>query len=203
MTLTKRGKATLLSALAFGTALTIYFLTRSEPVVAPQKVASNDDSAEQGRSLGRQLSGLLKGPKNGEGPAPSGDAPTHRAGRKCDKCTTENCNPGTDDGCDSIEDAADRKACEELYSCFASNNCVVQGDPIPCWCGKNMTTCIGNSTGPTAANGPCVKQVLAAAKTTDSEAIFRELLNAELPLGRAVRLTSCRGNYCSDDCAIR
>ena len=200
MVFSKRGKATLLSALAFGAALMIYFLMRTPPPTESPKLAANGQAVEQGRSLGRQLSGLLKSPK--EQALPDGPAPTHRAGPPCDKCTTDNCAASTDDGCDSIPDAVERKACEELYDCFASNHCVVQGDPIPCWCGKNMTTCVTDSSGPTQANGPCVRQVVAAAKTSDAETIFRELLNPDLPIGRAVRLTSCRGNYCQNDCRI-
>jgi hypothetical protein len=202
MMLSNRGKATFLSAIAFGAALIIYFLMRTPPPAEPAKHPANGEAVEQGRSLGRQLSGLLKSPAQDQS-VPNGTAPTHSAGPPCDKCTTENCMSGTDDGCDSIPDAAERKACEELYDCFASNHCVVQGDPIPCWCGKNMTTCVTDNSGPTRANGPCVKQVFAAAKTTDAETIFRELLNPDLPIGRAVRLTSCRGNYCQNDCRIR
>jgi len=204
MMMTRRSKATLLSALVFGAALVIYFVAkRPEPNVAqaPRPDGNNrTQSVDEGRSLGRKLGGMLKpGPE----PEASPGAPTHRAGPTCEKCTTEYCNPGTDDGCDAIADAADRKACEEAYECFTTNHCAVDGDPIPCWCGKNMATCVTANAGPTQANGPCVKQVFAAAKTTDADTIFRQLLNAELPIGRAARLTLCRAVNCSNDCKIR
>jgi hypothetical protein len=203
MTFTRRGKATLLSALAFGAALAIYAYVSHWP--EPERPATivattgNADSVNQGRSLGRKLADMAHAP--GTAPSPSAP-PTHRAGPTCDKCTTDNCAAGTDDGCDSIADAAERKACEELYACFIGNSCVVQGDPLPCWCGKNMTTCVTDNSGATQANGPCVREIFAAAKSSDADTIFKQFLNAELPMGRAVRLTSCRGNFCADDCKI-
>ena len=203
MALSRRNKATLLGVLAFGAALASYLLLRrSDPEPAGAARPAVDNAAvDQGRSLGRTLSSLLKSPEPRKG-APEVTPPTHSAGATCDKCTNENCTPGTDDGCDAITDANDRKACEELYGCFAANNCVVQGDPIPCWCGTHMTTCVTDSSGPKQANGPCAKQMLAAAKTSDADTIFHQLLNVDLPLGRAVRLTTCRGSFCSTDCKI-
>jgi hypothetical protein len=202
--ITRRGKATLLSVLAFGTALVIYLVaTRpdSKPAQTTQlPETSGAPSADSPRSLGRKLGSLLK---PDPAPQPPGNVPTHSAGPICDKCTTDNCNPGTDDGCDSITDAADRAACEDAYECFTTNHCMVDGDPIPCWCGTNMGTCVTDNAGPTRANGPCVKQVFAAAKTTDADTIFRQLLNADLPIGRAARLTLCRGSHCLNDCKIR
>jgi hypothetical protein len=203
MTFTRRGKATLLSALAFGAAFAIYAYVSRRPEPdrrATVAVASGDsESVNQGRSLGRKLADVARAPGAPPSPSPS---PTHRAGPTCDKCTADNCAAGTDDGCDSITDAAERKACEELYACFASNGCVVQGDPLPCWCGKNMTTCVTDNSGATQANGPCVREIFAAAKSSDADTVFKQFLNTELPIGRAVRLTSCRGNFCANDCKI-
>jgi hypothetical protein len=202
MAVSKRNLATLVGALAFALALLIYFATRpNDP--APPKTAGHDngEAVKQGRSLGQKLAGLLKNPAPPRSPS---EPPSHAAGPACDKCTTDNCAPGTDDGCDSIEDAGDRKLCEELYACIADprNNCAVQGDPIRCWCGTNMLTCVTDNSGPTQANGPCVKQIFAAAKTTEADAIFRQFLNVDLPLGRAARLSVCRGSFCANDCTV-
>ena len=203
MILSKRSKATLFSVLAFATALTVYWLTRSQPPdqATDASATGTNDPAERGRSLGRKLSRLL-----GTAPAPVAPVtpPTHSAGPACDRCTTDNCPVGTDDGCDVISDAGDRKLCEDLYACFSDprNSCVIQGDPVRCWCGTNMTTCVTDNAGPTQANGPCVKQVFAAAKSTDADAIFQRFMNVDFPLGRAVRVTSCRGSFCSGDCRI-
>jgi hypothetical protein len=202
MALSRRGKATLFSVLVFSAALVIYFASRPEARLSVSAPAGVDNAEEisRGRALGRRLAGMLSNP-----PAPSVPSapPTHAQGPVCDKCTTENCVPG-DDGCDSISDANDRRLCEELYACFSDprNNCVIQGDPLRCWCGTNMTTCVTDNSGPTQANGPCVRQVFAAAKTSDADTIFRQFLNADLPLGRAARVTSCRGSFCSSDCKV-
>ncbi len=203
MALSKRSKATLVSALAFATALVIYLAwSRSEPRVSAAQTsnAGNTQAPNQGWLLGRKLAALLSKPAAAEA-AP--EPPTHAAGPACDKCTTENCAQG-DDGCDSIPNAGDRKLCEGLYACFADpkNNCVIQGDPLRCWCGTNMLTCVTENSGPQRANGPCVEQVFAAAKTSDADTIFHQFLNAELPLGRAARVTSCRGSFCSNDCNV-
>jgi hypothetical protein len=203
MAVSKRNLATLVGALAFALALLIYFATRPNDPAPPRTAGhDNSESVNQGRSLGQKLAALLKTPP---APTATSEMPSHAAGPVCDKCTTENCAPGTDDGCDSILDAGDRKLCEELYACFSDprNNCAVKGDPIPCWCGTNMLTCVTDNSGPSQANGPCVKQVFAAAKSNEADTIFRQFLSVDLPLGRAARLSVCRGSFCANDCTVR
>jgi hypothetical protein len=204
MILSKRSKATIFSVLVFGAALIIYFATRPQDA-APEGSpggADNSDAVNRGRALGRTLAGLLGGHR----PDPNSDLPpTHVAGPVCDKCTTDNCPVGDVEGCDVIPDPADRKLCEDLYKCFADtkNSCVIQGDPVRCWCGTHLTTCVTDNAPATMANGPCVKEVFAAAKSNDADTVFQRFMNNEFPIGRAVRITSCRGSYCSDDCKIR
>jgi hypothetical protein len=201
MALSKRNLATLVGVAAFAVALLIYLLTRSGTPASVEKAApDNSESVNQARVFGQKLAAALKNPPPGE---KAGAPPSHEAGPACDKCTTENCEPG-DDGCDAIPSATDRKLCEELYACFADphNNCSIKGDPLRCWCGKNMLTCYSETSGPGAANGPCVKEVVAAAKTNDADTIFHQFLNTELPLGRASRLNLCRAAFCSNDCNV-
>jgi hypothetical protein len=204
MALSKRSKATLFSVVAFGSALTLYLATRSDPPANAGGPAAHIDSdaVNQGRSLGRKLAGLLG---SHGAPTATAEAPTHAAGPTCDKCTVDNCPVGTDDGCDVIADAADRKLCEDLYACFADpkSACVIAGDPVRCWCGTNMTTCMTDNSGPTQANGPCLQQIFAAAKTTDADTVYQRLMDIQFPVGRAVRVSSCRGSFCSNDCKIR
>jgi hypothetical protein len=121
----------------------------------------------------------------------------------CDACTNENCTPATD-GCDRFVDATERKLCLDLYACITdpANHCTDQGDPVKCWCGTNPTTCLGNASGPKAANGPCVQQVLAAGKTTDPGVIRARFVDAIFPIGGAIRLSSCRGSFCSKECGV-
>ena len=206
MILSKRGKATLFSVLAFAAALAIYFATRPQTTTPDRSGVTNDnsDAVSRGRALGRTLAGLL-GSHGAPDPANTGLPPTHAAGPTCDKCTTDNCPVGTDDGCDVIADATERKLCEDQYACFADpqNSCVIQGDPVRCWCGTNLTTCVTDNAPPTQANGPCAKLVFAAAKSADADTVFQRFMSTDFPIGRAVRVTSCRGSYCSNDCKIR
>jgi hypothetical protein len=132
--------------------------------------------------------------------------PTHCVGGAiCDACTGDNCVPSTD-GCDQIGDPNDRQLCETLYACFTNpaNNCVIQGDPSACWCGSNLDTCFVDNLPPTKANGPCQDAVFRASKLAvyDAASIKQLLVDPDLPLGRAVNLTSCRGAFCSMECSV-
>lgn len=121
----------------------------------------------------------------------------------CDQCTTENCIPSTD-GCGRIDDPADRKLCEELYACITdpANHCTNQGDPVRCWCGTHPTTCLGHASGPLAGDGPCAEKFLTAGKSTTPEDIRKRFVDAVFPLGRAVKLSHCRGSFCSAVCGV-
>jgi len=122
----------------------------------------------------------------------------------CQTCTQDNCSAETD-GCDGISDPADKALCEAAYACFVtpSYDCVYQGDPLKCWCGTNPTTCVSSNAGATQANGPCLQQVFAAAKTNDAPTIKARFVDPAYPLGRAVNLLSCRGNFCNDECSVK
>jgi hypothetical protein len=121
----------------------------------------------------------------------------------CDACSNQNCAPPLD-GCAFIDDAGDRKLCEDLYVCFTDPKqpCTSQGDAVRCWCGTNPTTCLTAATGPLAGNGPCVDKVFAGARSTDPETIRRRFLDPVFPLGRAVRLAACRGAFCGAACGV-
>jgi hypothetical protein len=144
-----------------------------------------------------------------EKPGLSGAAPVaagQGVGADCDTCTKANCNPERD-GCEHIADATGRKLCEDAYACFvnSASQCLKknnQGDAIPCWCGNNMTTCWNSNEPPKQANGPCLKQVFAAAATTDAATIRSRLVDPAYPLGRAVNLSSCRGSFCARECGL-
>ena len=133
--------------------------------------------------------------------------PSHCEGPACDICSFDpvvgNCVFSTD-SCDDLPDAGDRQLCELAYACFVNpaNSCVTQGDPLKCWCGTTTDTCPTDNSGSTQANGPCLAQVFAAAKTTDAPTIFQRLVDPAYPLGRAVNLTLCRGSFCPLECSV-
>ena len=151
--------------------------------------------------------------------------PTHCAGLACDECTfgvpsgqpdlcatlangCTNCQPDTDD-CDGLADPGDRALCQNLYACFVAPthpSTSVPGacTPLDCWCGTSPATCATSNADPTKANGPCLNQILAAAKigTYNAPFIFQHLTDPTLPLGRAVNLANCRESFCVAECHL-
>ena len=162
--------------------------------------------------------------------------PTHCDSLACEQCTSGqqpgepnlcdsspdncfNCDPSIS-GCDQITDPADKALCENLYACLIApthpgnaafpGSCLGSfGDPLGCWCGSNGLTCATASSGASQANGPCLQQVLAAAKTTDAATINNNFvlptandMTTPLPLGRATNLVICRGSFCISECSI-
>jgi hypothetical protein len=113
------------------------------------------------------------------------------------------------DGCCGLPNPNDQLLCEALYDCIAAHsgppdNCTSYGDPTVCFCGTAGTAGGGlcfSVKG--AANGPCVSQVIAAAKTDDLTQIQARFISANFPAGRAVNLAVCRGSFCSTECGIQ
>jgi hypothetical protein len=122
----------------------------------------------------------------------------------CADCTTNNCslapNPDGTDGCCGLASAADQVLCIAAAECFTTNKCTAAGSPSPCYCGNSGADCY---VVPGAANGPCVAEVAAAAKTTDPSTIRGIFTSSAATLGRAVNLLTCRGTFCSTECGIQ
>ncbi len=130
----------------------------------------------------------------------------------CCSCTTDNCslspNPAGTDGCSGITDPTDKTLCQAAASCFAAathpgnviaGHCTVGGDASRCFCGNSAAACFATAG---AANGPCVAQVQAAAKTQDPTMIRPLFTSPASPLGRAVNLMGCQGGLCSAECQV-
>lgn len=168
-----------------------------------------------GGMVGSMGTGGMQSSIGGTGYGGNGSClPSHCPGTDCDTCAfggaSPNCTAATD-GCDGLTDANDRKLCEDLIACARANQPVClkegnQGDIIPCWCGTNLTTCVSANSGPTKANGPCLAQIIAAARMTadtyDAPTIKAHFVDPTLPLGRAANLLSCEGNFCNQECSI-
>jgi hypothetical protein len=124
-------------------------------------------------------------------------------------CTTSpegcfNCDPTTG-SCDAIQDPGDRKLCKDLYLCITTSSCIgTAGDTLPCWCGSNALTCTTSNTAPTKANGPCVDQIVAAAKLTtyDAATINQHFVDPRFPLGMAMNEAICQGAFCAPECGL-
>jgi len=89
---------------------------------------------------------------------------------------------------------------------YPARPCVVQGNPLACWCGTATDTCDIDNTGPNVANGPCLDFVTRAAKLTpgtyDALTIESRFVDPTYPLGRAANLALCRGAYCGTVCGV-
>ena len=107
--------------------------------------------------------------------------------------TCENCIAGKE-GCDGLSSDAMRTKCEDLYLCIRDAKCVQDGDAIRCWCGTVDTDKCQSGTIP--ANGPCVRQVIDAAGSSDPTVINLRFIDYNFALGGAVNLATCRSNFC-------
>jgi len=100
-----------------------------------------------------------------------------------------------------VDDEADRILCYKLYECFYNNFgvCAFEGDPTLCYCGSSLAS--GCFSIPGAADGTCVAQFEAAAKSTDPSVIHDHFVD-DSPSGRAVDLYNCRAYFCSAECNV-
>jgi hypothetical protein len=157
--------------------------------------------------------GGASGGGTGGAPGPTNTCPNEptngivlAGGATCDQCTVDNCSLGPPpmftDGCCGLPSTSDQLLCEAAALCFASpaNQCTLAGDATNCFCGTNLTTCFSV---PGAANGPCVAQVFAAAKSKDPPTIKSVFTSSQTAIGRAVNLLGCQGVLCQMECSIR
>lgn len=145
----------------------------------------------------------------GTGGYPDGGAPQENMCPKehgsddCNTCTLANCAVGEmgTDGCCGLTNEGDRKLCQTALACVVRNApaCVVNGDPTSCLCGTSGQLCFAQKG---KANGPCVTEMIAAAKTDDPAAILDRFVSPNFPLGRLVNLTACRGGLCAPECGL-
>ena len=168
---------------------------------------------------------------SGAGGAIACTDPTHCDSLACEQCTfgrerwrspdlcdsspdgCNNCDP-TVAGCDGFTDPNDRTPVPEPLCLLGSADAPGRarpsrtvclgtfGDPLGCWCGSNSLTCATSNAPPTQANGPCVQQIFAAAKTMDAPTINAKFVDPSLPLGAAVNLAICRGSFCPTECSF-
>jgi hypothetical protein len=152
----------------------------------------------------------------GTAPKPAGGnrCPAHEVlsgpekGAACETCTVTNCqlSPAGDSGCCALSDPEDQTLCIAVMNCFLHpvggkpNPCTRHGDAVNCFCGVNGGVACFSTPG--AADGPCTREVIAAAKTSDPPAIHDRFTDPTSPLGRAFNLMNCRGFFCRIPCAL-
>jgi hypothetical protein len=122
----------------------------------------------------------------------------------CATCTTASCyfGPMGTDGCCNLPSTADQLLCIALYNCFSANadTCTSVGDPNKCFCGTAPDSTCWAVQG--AANGPCVNETLAAAKTADLVMAHDRFVSPNFPSGHAVNLIACQGGLCQTECSL-
>jgi hypothetical protein len=170
-------------------------------------VAIRDAGDDAGGSGGTTGTGGADGGDGGGGVVNTCPAsePT-RGGPECPTCVAANCKldpaPAGSDGCCAQASTADQLLCLAAYACFSANaaTCTSQGDPNNCFCGTaNFNTCWSVQG---AANGPCVNETIAAAKTADLAQVLNRFISPAFPIGRAVNLLQCQGGLCQTECKL-
>jgi cysteine-rich repeat protein len=104
----------------------------------------------------------------------------------CSKCTAEAL------ACQGASAADDAMTCNAMVKCGRSTGC---RNPA-CLCGTmDVVTCLL-----TGGNGPCMNEVVAAAKTNDVVTVQMRGSDTNYPLGRANALGSCTAMNCATEC---
>lgn len=146
-------------------------------------------------------------PGSGGSPGTGGRTPgkpfSEDVSEACTQCTTDNCVADAENCQIYAGNPTDRQLCEDVYECYIKERCrdANNGDPwIHCWCGTaDSATCVNP---PTQENGPCMKQVQAAAKSTDPATIRLRFTDPSFPVGGASNLANCRGGSCASECGL-
>ncbi len=156
--------------------------------------------------------GGMAGGTGGAGGACTSSFPSDCEGIACNQCTfgvgpgetdmcsgtpadCGNCDPTTM-GCQLLQSDAARTKCNALYVCLRDTHCLVNSNPLPCYCGDaNPDVCsMPSFTG--TRNGACIQQIIAAAGTSDVPTIIANIVNPNIALGAATNLAICRSTFC-------
>ena len=104
----------------------------------------------------------------------------------CTKCTAQTL------ACQGVSNPDEAKACGDMVTCARATGC---GDP-DCICGaNNILVCLAGAT-----DGPCVQQVIAAAKSNNLVDVQLRASDTNFPLGRANALGACADTNCAAEC---
>ena len=109
----------------------------------------------------------------------------------CQVCACERCLLQTND-CRLDTDTSRGVLCDALIECAMEEDCTGNG----CYCGSAGVI----SCGVGAANGPCVTEIEAAARTTNPTDIAMRMQDPQTALGRASVLGECMASQCPDVC---
>jgi hypothetical protein len=126
---------------------------------------------------------------------PPGSATPERIA-ECHACEERNrgglCNK--DMGCDGLT-GEDLVLCQNLRTCLRANPVCNTLNPVYCYCGNHFEDDCA-----TTPDGPCLNEVLAAAKTTNVSQALTRFWNSIFPSGRATQVSACHLRACRKEC---
>jgi hypothetical protein len=126
---------------------------------------------------------------------PPGSATPERIA-ECHACEERNrgglCNQNM--GCDGLT-GEDLSLCQNLRACLRANPVCNTLNPVYCYCGNHIYADCS-----TMADGPCLDEALAAAKTTNVSQALTRFWNSNLPSGHASQVSACHIRACRKEC---
>lgn len=105
----------------------------------------------------------------------------------CSSCICKECEDEVID-CRGASNADEAKQCRDVFSCATAQRCF----GTACYC-KSGTQC-------SSPDGPCRKEIEAAAHSSTPSVVFARFSDTKYPLGRVMELTSCFTGKCSSSC---
>lgn len=106
----------------------------------------------------------------------------------CSGCVCKECDQEVVD-CRGASNADEAKQCRDVFSCATAQRCF----GTACYCTSGSC-----SSG--TPDGPCRKEIEAAAHSSDPSVVVARFNDAKYPLGRVMQLTSCFTSKCSSSC---
>jgi hypothetical protein len=94
--------------------------------------------------------------------------------------------------CRGASNSDEAKQCRDVFSCATAQRCF----GTACYCKSSTSQECSAGT----SDGPCRKEIEAAAHTTDPSKVFARFNDADYPLGRVMVLTSCFAGKCGSSC---
>lgn len=107
----------------------------------------------------------------------------------CGSCQCAHCESALL-ACEASGDGARDSACRAVEACATKNHCSGQA----CYCGDDLLSC------ELTPQGPCRKEIEAAAGTNAALVIMAQFADSDSALGRAGALGTCRRSSCASAC---
>jgi cysteine-rich repeat protein len=108
----------------------------------------------------------------------------------CNGCVCSSCDDEVI-ACRGATKGDEAEECIGVIECALEKRCV----GVTCYCQAGAEGCTSGTP-----DGPCRKEVEAAAHSTDPSTVFARFNDTSYPIGRVMRVTTCWLNSCSSSC---